>query len=123
MDIRLSNKLARFLVVWRFVYGLILCILSLGCVFLPGELGPEPGWYLLFLGVLPTITVLVLGKFKQHYLVISMLVHDIALLCILVVLLAVLPNYLGLLVLSPLSLFLVEGVLVFLFCFTQITRR
>lgn len=101
---------AKWLVTWRWIYG---CLLALGVfpflIWGNREVGAEPGWYLLLFGVVPTVVVLVLSRVLPRQVCQVALIHDCALLALLIVLLATLPNYLGLVFLSPLAPFIVEG--------------
>ncbi len=119
----LSDRSVRFLLIWRYVCGVTLGILSVLFFVVKGELGPEPGWYLLLLGVAPTIIVVIVSRLRNKFCVLCALVHDASLFCLLAVLLLALPNYLALVALSPLAVFLIEGLFLWVLLGINGTQR
>lgn len=65
---------------------------------------------MLVLGFLPTSVVLAAAKVCPNRAYVLALVHDLILFVILIAELLFLPNYLALIILSPLIVFVVEGI-------------
>lgn len=76
------------------------------------EVGIEPAWWYLSAGTIPSVLVLLLIGLKRHAVAYWLAItHDAILLLGLALGLVFLPNYYGLAVMSPLGLFLLEGVI------------
>ena len=116
-------RILRRLCIWHWVYGIILALLALPNVVLGDScVGSQPGWCLLIFGVVPSVGVLVLARVKPEIAYRFALGHDLLLLGGFVVLWASSTNYLGLILMSPLGGFVIEG-LVLLVAFRAEANR
>lgn len=106
----LNNKTSRRFLIWRMLYGSLIGLLSISWIALNDiDTGGQPGWYMLILGFIPTVLVLVSAKVIKNSVYAFALTHDFILLALLIVSLFILPNYLALILLSPLYVFIIEG--------------
>jgi hypothetical protein len=108
-----SGNASRRFLGWRAVYGLVLLALALPFLIGPADpdVGREPGWYLLILGVVPTAVVLALVRSKPGWARRAAFAHDLLLMALFVFLLFALPNYFAFIFLCPLVGFLGEGLI------------
>ncbi|MHB0913854.1 MAG: hypothetical protein ACYC2Y_10500 [Armatimonadota bacterium] len=95
---------------WRLVYGGLLLLTSAWGLspVARGELGAEPSLYLLLLGVLPSAAVVASARRGRLPYRLA-LAHDLFLAIALLVSLVLLHNRFGLIILSPLGAFILEG--------------
>ena len=101
---------SRAFVVWRWVYFALLLLVSVpASVIRDPCVGPELGYYLLALGVAPSACFLLLSRVRPRWAGAFALAYDALVLLAFCVGLAMLPNYFGLILLSPLAAFAIEG--------------
>lgn len=114
MAVSVKNS-ARMLLWTRIVGGILTGLLALDVILVAKqEIGIEPAWWFLIFGTAPSILVLLCLLLRRLVIAYKLaLTHDALLLIGFLLLLVVLPNFLGLVIMSPLGIFIVEGIVLF----------
>jgi len=120
---RLDVMSSRGFIIWRTIY-MIMLLMIFFLFFIRGiaELGLEPGFYLLLFGVLPSAIFMLMLKLHLKQSIVFAYLYDCFVLIGFVLLAFVLPNYLGLIILSPLLGYVVEWLIVTLLLFANMSK-
>ncbi|MHB1459219.1 MAG: hypothetical protein ACYC0V_20105, partial [Armatimonadota bacterium] len=69
---------SRAFVIWRMVYASLLLLISLPFIFVKSDdVGPQPGYWYLTYGVLPSVIILLLIKMKSKHASSLVVAHDL----------------------------------------------